>query len=73
MTVKFKSNILGGWFVIRVGEYQENLLGEIKYVDPNGPDLDVTFRSKSDLFKEYPEDLQDIQAFMRSLLLDASR
>ena len=72
--IKFKGNIPGGWFVIRVEveECRETLLGEIKYLDPDGPDLNVTFQSKSNWFKDFPEDLEAVKAFMHALMIDSS-
>lgn len=59
--------------MIRLEEYQETLLGEIKYIDPDASNLDVTFRSHSDLFEGHPEDMKAIQVFMSLLMVDSSR
>ena len=77
MILSILRNVHGGWVVIRsqpnsYGGEDRMLLGEIKYLDPDGPDLDVTFTSRSELFKGYPEDLKIIESFMARLMVDSS-
>ena len=70
--IKFKGNVQGGWLVIRIEESTETLLGEITYLDPDAPDLNVTFITRKELFVDYPKDLAFIQSYMRLLMVDAS-
>lgn len=58
--------------MIRVEEYTETLLGEIVYIDPDNPELEVTFKTRTDLFADHPEDLDAVRRFMFELTFSAS-
>lgn len=77
MTLEIRANKQRGWIVIRVepniyGGEDRILLGEIVYIDVDGPDLGVRFKTRIELFQDHQDEMEVIKYFMGTLTVDLS-